>query len=299
MRGSFERVQYAEGAYETLLSKILGVEQALRDQGIRVSGGSRLSEYRALLGPIRTVSDGPTQPPSDLITLHQAVHECNQLLLITEELSREPEIPGWRDKMQRTLLGQTLPGGEGARTPGRDTQFELYTLALLRRAGYQVELAEPDVVFQLTGLLGRTAIACKRLKSPRKLPKNVRSAANQIVMSELDGIIALDLSLLFDPGGEPLGVSDFAEGKKITQAIIDTFLQDHALEIRCLVDHGRVFGLMICLAKLFVFEPKAKLAVVTHWKAINLCDHRDIRDNHLADLVDRIGTSEVLESSVD
>lgn len=297
MTGSFERFQQTEGAYELLSSRVSGLEELLRDAGIRVAGGGRLSEYRRLLSSIRTAIDG--SPPKAIhavhpVTLHQALLDCDQLLLIIAELVREPAIPDWQEKVQRLLLDSVMPGKK-AHTPGRDNQFELYTLALLRRAGYQVESTEPDIVVHLSGLPNRIAVAAKRVKSRKKLREKVRGASDQVARSGMKGIIALGVNLLVNQEAEPLLVEGFETARTATRQVMTRFTQEHAVEIRGLVDLSSVFGLLSCYSGFFFFNTKEKPAVVTHWKAINLCQHDDPLAGLLGELVDRVGRSAVYE----
>jgi hypothetical protein len=43
---------------------------------------------------------GDTVTEPDLRLVHQGIFECNQFLLIAEELARDPEVQGWRTKVQ-------------------------------------------------------------------------------------------------------------------------------------------------------------------------------------------------------
>ena len=69
--------------------------------------------------------------------------------------------------------------------------------AICRRAGLEVQLAEPDVLY--VSARGTRSIAAKRLSSRRTVRANVSKAAEQIERSSHPGIICLDITRLVEP----------------------------------------------------------------------------------------------------
>lgn len=91
---------------------------------------------------------------------------------------------------------------DSPRTPGRDTQTELYVAAVCQAAGLSPVFAEPDVVVSTAS--GRYGLAVKRVKNMKQLEKRFRDAASQIQRSGMIGFIVLDLMLAFNPDNERL-----------------------------------------------------------------------------------------------
>lgn len=163
-----EHVGLHASTNEALLSRLDDVAKLLGDHGLVITGGSRFDRYRRLLS---------TPNPVGTAT-HQAFLECEQLCLIISELARDPAPAGWREKVRAVLSGTLLPAQEKAASSVRNLQFELFAAAIARRAGYQVELAEPDV--RLTAPDHPPfVLAAKRLRSPAKVRKNVRKPASR------------------------------------------------------------------------------------------------------------------------
>jgi len=175
------------------LFEIEQIAQKLRDAGIRLPEASRFGRYLRSARSM-TQSDSSKLPHAQLaLNLMTEIREMN---LILQELPRSPEVPGWQSKMHTALKGSLLSAEDGADSAGRDAQFELYLASAFRAAGFDVTLDEPDVTFQMDGQT--FGIAAKRVKSEKTVEKRIREASKQIERSGNPGIIALDITYLYD-----------------------------------------------------------------------------------------------------
>src|SRR5262249_19728527 len=154
---------------------------------------SRLAVYRRQL---EFAERADRTQGADLVrmlpVLHQARHELEQLYLIVSELFRPPPLSKLDGPLQKLLAGHALPQSE-RHTISRDTQFELYIAAVFRRAGYEVQLEEPDVLVKVRG--SWVGIAAKRPKTPKKIERRLREGRKQIERLGKPGIVAIDVSV--------------------------------------------------------------------------------------------------------
>lgn len=287
---TFEKRIYREDTYEALRRRVELLEVRLRNVGLRVAGSSRLANYRRALESAEDLTIQSGAEPENQV-LHRAILECSQLLLIVDELPKEPAVHGWSEKMQEVLSGHDLPHTERDKSHGRDTQFELYLAALARRAGYGVRLDEPDVVIEDGhGLL---AIAAKRLKSPKKLRANLRSASRQITEGGANGFAALDLSMLLVPQDRPLLTEDVTSAQALYSSLLSDYIHSRAAKIRRSVNWRKVYGLLAVDTGLVIFTGSGKLAVLIQCRALNLCSEHDPRCRRIEHFAHGIGKIEI------
>jgi hypothetical protein len=115
-------------------------------------------------------------------------------------------VPRWNELVEQTLSGSPLRTEEANHSRARDVQFELLVAALFRRIGYSVSLEEPDIVAERNS--HRIAIAVKRPRSRTKLRRNIHDAGKQIVRLNLQGLIAIDTTVLMNPADQHLTTRD-------------------------------------------------------------------------------------------
>jgi hypothetical protein len=263
----------ASASFDELQSRIKDLEAGLESHGLRLSGAARLPEYRRVLRQATEVGDSIAETSPLMETVHRALLECHEHLLIVSELSRQPPVPGWRERMQTALGGRTLPSEEGARTPGRDAQYELLLAAYLRRAGYTIVLAEPDVRARLNET--DFGVAAKRPKSEGGLEKAIRKGNEQILGSGVVGILAVDMSFLCDQPHKRMQVGTAENGRRHLRTLLDQAVDYRLGWLRNLVDPQRTFGLLASLTRLYGVEESQKLWVQTHWTLLNFCEYDD------------------------
>lgn len=271
----FEKTISFQGTFEALLRRCELLEAKLKSNDVRVPGSSRLGNYRRILERVQRNEDSLTA--SDLRLVHQALFECSQLLLIVEELAREPEVQGWRPKVREIISGHDLPETEGAHTPGRNTQHELYVAGVCRRAGYNVTLREPDVVIETPE--GPLGLAAKRVKSLQQLTGALKSASDQLKRADLVGFPALELTVPLASQNIPWVAENLVKAKEIGSAVLSNFVQAKRWAMRESVDYNRAFGLVLSSTGLFVLTDQGMPSAVTVFRAVNLCSKHDLRRN--------------------
>lgn len=121
-------------------------------------------------------------------------------------------------RMRLLLAGPELPSEEDqASNQARNIQFELWLAGTLWRVGAQVELAEPDIRFEI----GETTLlfACKRLFSVRRLTRRINEATEQLQRNLKGlpeksswGFIAISLSRVLGKTDESEAIANQAEG---------------------------------------------------------------------------------------
>ena len=109
------------------------------------------------------------------------------------------------DKVKLLVKDDPLPQDGPASSPGRDVQCELYVAGVCAKAGMKPMLAEPDVLCHAGG--STFGIAVKRVKSEAQFEKRFRDGARPIAAAGVPGILAMDMSMAFNPDNQPL-VSD-------------------------------------------------------------------------------------------
>jgi len=278
-----------DGDPQQHLRRIEAMEQKLRVSGIRIPPGSRLDMYRE---GIRAMAAPKTAKryPSPRATLH-TLTEIRELALILRELPRDPEVQGWRDKVAAILGGNVFSSADRTDSSSRDTQFELYLAAAFRTAGFEVALEEPDVTFPMEG--HTIGIAAKRLKSEKKLEQRIREASKQIAGSAYPGIIAIDISYLWDLQ-KPVFATQIEAVHGLGIALADGFVYENVPRIvnGHWLTGDSTFGLLVCvntrvtmLEKLKTIsgseETALKPIVGFRWTMATLCRH----DHKLAALI--------------
>lgn len=95
------------------------------------------------------------------------------------------------------VSGNFQPSEDNPSSRARDREFELFIAAICRRSGMNIALCEPDILFELDGIT--CSIAAKRLRSPKRVEKNIKKAEAQIVGAGYPGFIVMDVSMILDP----------------------------------------------------------------------------------------------------
>ena len=182
---------------ETYAERADYVVNKLKSLGVSVAPSSRLMQMKKVL-------------EAGYIDYHDArfpiaiesMRDMYQLQLIVEQMASHQENEKFLESAQKLLKDNSVPHNSGAHTPGRDTQFELYLAAVCLRAGMLVDYEEPDVNFVADGT--KFAIAAKRLKNIDRFEDRTKYAIRQVQETGRPGIVALDLSLAWNPTNRPI-----------------------------------------------------------------------------------------------
>jgi hypothetical protein len=265
----------------------------LETNGVHVNPSSRLAQYLKQLNSA-VKADGVTVPKDlDLATWHRSLIEVDDLNLVARSLSVAPEVKGWNEAVSRTLGGGVVRTDEIKHSPARDIQFELIIASMFRRANYTVELDEPDVVLTSESL--QIGIAAKRPRSAKKLDDTIKKADKQIKGSGLQGIVALDLSLIVSPSDAHIATTDFQAAFNHVKEIANNFIRRNGHHVASLVDTAHTFGLLAHVAVPIFDKETLRLAYARRWALSNLCDYGDARTQKLQEITDRLRIAEGAE----
>jgi hypothetical protein len=271
----YPRVAYAKMAFEAKR-----IEGALVRCGISPNLNSRVTKYRKIIEEFTNkATAGELRARFDWILLHQALCEIGQLKTIVEALLQPPILREWSSRLAQLVSGQALPQNEVDQSAARDLQFELNIAAHCRAAGYIVEPKEPDVLVH--GSEGVLGIAVKRPKSAKRLERHIHKASKQIQSSGVDGLVAIDLSLIHNPGNRILLTQKPEEGIAAVRRAVDGFAKMNINRIRSLVKTPNVFGLVAYMSSLCFNPNTTDFATATRWTIVNLCEMTDERYERL------------------
>jgi hypothetical protein len=174
------------------------VIEQVRALGLNPHPSSRLMRMHRALSRGHVAFDDP-----DFATALEAERDLQHLGFAFDQVNADRTSPKFRQLARDLLCDSVLPQDSRERSPGRDAQFELYLAAICQRAGLlPVEYAEPDVTCVAQGK--RFGIAAKRIKSESNVRGHVKKAADQIARAAMRGVIALDLTLAFNPANAPI-----------------------------------------------------------------------------------------------
>jgi len=205
-----------EGSYESFRERAARVIQSLEDVGVAVPASSQFQRYIAEVN--RIIARGSWRRSVDRDIFHQANLELEDLefILLTADADT---VPSFKPHLQAIVSGHVSPREE-RNSSARDYQFELLIAATLKSNGAVVRFAEPDVVFEIEGV--SYGVAAKRLKSKQKLGKNLREAEKQMASAGLQGVIAIDLGIIFNPQNTFIRADTFSAGSEL----VGTWLRD-------------------------------------------------------------------------
>lgn len=144
----------------------------------------------------------PFKDPRFPIAL-EAERDLQQLGFIFDQLQSHHEDDEFKALVKKTLKDSVLPQNDRKLSVGRNSQFHLYIAAVCQNAGLRpVTYDEPDVSCIIDGR--EFSIAAKRIKSLRQLKYHIKKAVKQIQGAGQPGIIAIELSLAWNPKNMPI-----------------------------------------------------------------------------------------------
>lgn len=133
----------------------------------------------------------------------EAVRDLHLLDFIFRACSQSPR-PAWTPaarELSRLRGDHTVPSASDRHTAARDAQFELFIAAAAERSGLTpVTRAEPDL--HLNDQHGSVGVAVKRIKSLGCLEDRITEGADQVLRSQLPGILVCDISRALNPNND-------------------------------------------------------------------------------------------------
>lgn len=194
----------------------------LPEMGVPIPHSSRLPAARALIARIQAeyeVSGSTNADSSRQEEIAEAHRTIVEFYLIVRAIRSRRAL--WDAELRRkvvTMLGGHVLEGQDTNPIHRNTQFEMYVLAMLLMGRATIRLGEPDLVLRYG--LADVGIAIKRLRSPKQLRRRVLEAADQIETSGRPGFIAVNYDLYASDVGGPREVEDVANrGVRLEKAL--------------------------------------------------------------------------------
>jgi len=135
----------------------------------------------------------------------QSLRDLQEYWFIVQILGERLLDAPFLDRFAVSLADPVHPADSAGDTPGRDAQFELFLAAIASRAGLGVDRSgQSGADWILTVPTARWSLEAKRVKNLNRVGARVRKAVKQIVISEIGGVIALDISMAVNPDCSPL-----------------------------------------------------------------------------------------------
>jgi hypothetical protein len=203
---------------ENVLSRTRGenatyIIEQVRKLGLNPHPSSRLMLMHRVLNSGFIQPEDPRFP-----TALEAERDLQQLGFVFDQLESHRDNPEFTALVKKALKDSVLPQDNREESVGRNSQFHLYLAAVCQNAGLlPVGYDEPDVSCSIDGRA--FGIAAKRIKSMHQIGRHIKKAARQICRANRPGIIALELSLAWNPRNVPI-ISRFHSHMYLTISVM-------------------------------------------------------------------------------
>lgn len=182
----------------TRASNTAYVIDQVRELGLSPHPTSRLMQMHRVLSRGHVPYEDP-----EFSTALEAERDMVLLGFIFDQVQAHRDKPRFHGLVRKLLKDSVLPQKDRDESPGRDSQFEMYLAAVCQNAGLlPLDYEEPDITCTIEK--SKFGIAAKRVKSLPQVKKHVCKATKQIRTSNRPGVIALDLSLAWNPKNLPI-----------------------------------------------------------------------------------------------
>lgn len=248
----------------------------LEANDLSIKAGSRLFRYRRILNALK--NEQINDLPNDFTEkhFHQIAIEIHQLHTGITELNESLYFPDWSKKLNFLVSGTELPEID-KNYSARNYQFELYIAGLLKKSGIEPICEEPDIQIKRETL--EFGVAVKRPNSFKKLDENLRKARNQIVETDIPGLIIIDVTRI---SNQPNYIARSDSISSVTNHLIkflDLFFEKNYNSMRSIVDHQLVFGIVLHIACLC--DINDKLGHTSRFTIRNFCSDKSKFMEHL------------------
>lgn len=208
---------YQFSSHEEILRRYRRALSALREWGILVPPGCRLTAYEERLAG-RATRLVPYVPEHEIIEAMFDFREVDEIIDIVESFPKGPGATA-RERLSKIPAGSEHPDDE-IESQARDAQFELYLRAVLRKGGLRVALGQPDLQVRLGGEW--VPVEAKRPKSEARVDDRLRKGISQLETQVHGGFVAMSLDLVLRPSNQHMvGVSRQALEIGLQQIMFD------------------------------------------------------------------------------
>ncbi|MGU3470744.1 hypothetical protein ACLBWT_06220 [Paenibacillus sp. D51F] len=169
-------------------------------------------------------------------------------------ISESNTILSTTDKKVRDEIVNIFSGGilEGKDPKPWNYQFQYNLSSIFEHSGFQVELTEPDFVFEYRGK--KYSVAAKRLISKNGIQVNIEKAERQLKSSDNYGFIALSLDKFFMDSNEIITVKDADRTIRKANEIIQSILREDFLASYFGRRTNQVLGILACVSFPYFLE---------------------------------------------
>lgn len=227
-------------SYDEIIHDADEVLAWLESIGVNVAN-SRLVDYRETMRMLNdavkkgTVAEVQGSPEFAMVC--DSLFELSVISMIHKQLKDEKVHQPLR-RLRLVTKGPFSSLDEKKSEPNRqarDIQFELLTLAMMKRQGmvYNPLLADTDVsgIFEERPII----IECKRLWSGKRAKNNIKIGVSQLTpklnrLPEADrpvGLLGLDFTRLVSPPGHLLECASYQDAKRRLDALVEKSLRLH------------------------------------------------------------------------
>jgi hypothetical protein len=205
------------------------------------------------------------------IELYNTLVEVFELWTITSAATVSPDPLMWDSHLKKLIAG-THPHTNLKEAAAWNFQYEMFLAAVIQLSGYEIKLAEPDVVIK--DARRTVGIAAKRIHSPKKLTNNLRKGAHQIRGAGMSGLVAVDLSLIVGQN-RCLFADDLPGARVAVRYLVDQFVKDHYSEIKRALHGTHVMGCLFTLnmpAMARLEGGYGQMATASRWTIVDLSE---------------------------
>jgi hypothetical protein len=225
---------------------------------------------------------------ADFPIVLQGMKDLQELHVITTVLSPAPEKKQiWRT--MRKIFGDTaLPSKSSGKSGARNYQFELFSLAILERAGLSPQPQDEGADFLCTLGNQRIAIEAKRVSSLDRLYERSHEAGKQIRETDSPGFIFMDYSEAVNPGDKTFVFATPVEGiGSIQEKRFRHFIRMHEAGLHNAIQGCKVIG-FVFFDHLIIQQGKKGDDGLAKWECLTIRDHyqtpaRFVADKRLAE----------------
>ena len=263
-------------SYANIHDRYVAAIAWMRGLGIALGTGRTLHYERVMLhwrDRYRTATaEEVREAYPDFISSSLEIHE---FLHIHKAFAGEPvaNLGAIAEKLQKAVNGPVNAGSETpASTAARNFLFEAATAAKVHHPDRGLKAILDVGSDTAVSVDGRTVwVECKRVTSAGKLEHNLRKACSQLAGSlanpEHRGLVAVDISKLFNSGDKILRADNDADLTAFLQQTMHDFVEQHIpmWERIYAIKHEQIIGTIFRLSCMAVSEERNLLVHAAQW----------------------------------